>query len=498
MSGPLSGLPISAASPRIALLAGDLHPLAACEPFYAALDALRDAHGGDWRAFHTHVSDPRALPPASRRRLGEGTLVLEDPAAHAQDFARFGAIAPAALARVVADLAAFWGCAPAEVAARVDVRQALAFARAIQAFAPDMLVAVGQHHDSFRAAIVGRLLGVPRVAVLDDPDLGDPAANLMPLHLRGAAAVVATNALARAELLRRFADCVDAAAVVDGLAQAPVAIARAAGMGRAADAAPLGPAAAYGPLAPRQPRIPAVRPFVVMGAERTGSNLLVGMLDARPDFFCANELFNVREIAAGLVAWPEHAAADRRELAALRERGPEPLLDRLAADAARIGATHCGYKLIYGHALHDDHIVEATAGDGRCIVLHLLRRDRLQRWRSHLRALASDSWFGGAQDESAIVLPVAETAADFVAGEALEARFRAAFAGLPTVELDYEDLALRLPSAARRLGEAFGVDFGELVPRTHKTGPKDPRAGIANNDELRAAFAGTRWAGLFG
>lgn len=495
----MSGHPLFAASSlRIALLAGDLHPLAACEPFYAGLDALCGPGGGEWRAFHVLVPDPRDLPPATRRRLGDGTLVTADPSAHAQDLGRFAATVPSALARALADLAAFWGCSSDEVAARADVRQAFAFARAIQAFAPDVLVAVGQHHDSFRAAIVGRLLGVPCVAVLDDPDLGDPAANLMPLVLRGAAAVVATNALARAELLRRFADCVDAAAVVDGLAQAPVAIARAAGMGRAADAAPLGAAAAYGPLALREPRAHGVRPFVVVGAERTGSNLLVGMLDARPEFLCANELFNFREIAEGKVAWPERAAADQVELVALRARGPGPLLDRLAADAARLGAAHCGYKLIYGHALHDDRIVEATAGDRRCVVVHLLRRDRVQRWRSHLRALASDSWFGGARDESALVLPVAATAADFVAGEALEARFRAAFAGLPTVELDYEDLALRLPDAARRLGDAFGVDLGAIAPRTHKTGPQDPGAGIANRDELRAAFAGTKWSGLFG
>lgn len=495
MSGPSL---LGVASPRVALLAGDLHPLADCERFYAGLDAVAQAHGAEWRAFHILVSDPRALPPASRRRLGDGVLVSADPAAHAQDLARFQATAPAALAALLAELAAFWGCTPDAAAARDDVRQAIAFARWIQAYAPRVLVAIGQHHDSFRAAIVARLLGLPCVAVLDAPDLGDPMANLLPLHLRRAMAVVATNPIVRGELLRRFGDCVDAAAVLDGLAQVPTALLRAAAAGRPGDAVPLGAAAAFAPRAGAPARASVVRPFVVMGAERTGSNLLVGMLDARPDFLCANELFNRREIVDGKVAWPARVEADQTELAALRARDPAGLLARLAADAARAGAAHCGFKLMYGHALPDDRIVEATAGDPGCRVVHLLRRDRLQRWLSHVRAVVSDRWFGGGRDDGAPVeLPVVATATDFAAHEALEARFRAAFAGLPTLELDYEDLATRLPEAARRLGALFGVDLGDLQPRTHKTGPQDPWAAIANRDELRAAFAGTKWAELF-
>lgn len=495
MSGPS---PLATASPRIALLAGDLHPLAECERFYAGLDAVAQAHGAPWRAFHILVTDPRELAPATRGRLGDGVLVSADPAAHAQDLARFRATAPAALGALFAELASFWGCSGDEVAARADVRQALAFARWIQAFAPRALVAIGQHHDSFRAAIVARLLDLPCVAVLDAPDLGDPAANLLPLHLRRAVAVVATNPVVRAELARRFGDCVDAAAVLDGLEQVPAALLRAAAAVRPGDAVPLGPASAFAPLAIAPTSAAGARPFVVVGAERTGSNLLVGMLDARPDFLCANELFNHREIADGKVAWPARVDADQTELAALRARDPAALLARLGADAARVGADHCGFKLMYGHALPDDRIVEAAAGDPRGVVVHLLRRDRLQRWLSHVRAVASDRWFGGGRDDGApIELPVVATAMDFAAHEALEARFRAAFAGQPTLELDYEDLATRLPEAARRLGALFGVDLGDLQPRTHKTGPQDPWSAIANRDELRGAFAGTKWSGLF-
>ena len=49
-------------------------------------------------------------------------------------------------------------------------------------------------------------------------------------------------------------------------------------------------------------------------------------------------------------------------------------------------------------------------------------------------------------------------------------------------------------AAARRLGAFLGVELGEVVPRTRKTGTRDPARGIANLQARRRAFAGTRWA----
>ena len=64
------------------------------------------------------------------------------------------------------------------------------------------------------------------------------------------------------------------------------------------------------------------------------------------------------------------------------------------------------------------------------------------------------------------------------------------------LELDYEDLTQHLSQTSQRLGAFFGAEFGELVPRSRKTGQGDLAQAIVNLDELRAAFAGTRWADL--
>jgi LPS sulfotransferase NodH len=483
--------------PRLALLAGDKHPLTDCERHYEQLDTIAASVGCDWRAFHTVATDPREAPMQLRPRVGTGVLVAPETSDFAQDVARFQATAPAAVAALVDELRELWDCPAASVLARPDVRQAFAIARWIQAYAPCALITIGHHHDSFRAVIASRLLGLATIAILDDPDLGDPAANLLSLHLFGATVIHATNSAVATQLERRFAPALAGKTLRRGVESVADAVACAMASTRSPDALRLGGLAAFGPLAPVVDVGAPIRRFTLLGAERTGSNLLMGMLGAHPQVVAANELFNRREIADGVVAWPARLGSDQAALAAERARSPAALLARLADESAAVGATLCGFKLMYGHALADERIVEAIASDPRHAVVHLRRRDRLQRWRSHVHALWSDRWFGGErEDERRVELPVVETASDFVVNEALEARYRAAFAGLPMVELDYEDLLRRLPDVSRQIGALLGVDFGELRPRTHKTGPQDPAAGIANCEELRAAFAGTRWASL--
>lgn len=485
--------------PRLALLAGDKYPLLHCERHYAQLDALSATLGCDWRAFHTVATDPREVPMHLRPRVGMGVLVAPETSNFAQDVARFQVSAPAAVAALVAELQNFWGCPASTVLTRPDVQQAFAIARWMQAYAPCAQITIGHHHDSFRAVIASRLLGLPTIAILDDPDLGDPAANLLPLHLRGAAVIHATRSSISAQLERRFASALVGKPLSRSVESVADVVARAIASTRPPTALRLGGVAAFGPLTPIADAGAPIRRFTLLGAERTGSNLLMGMLGAHPRVVAANELFNRREIAEGVVAWPVRLAGDQAELAAERARSPAGLMARLAFQSAEIGGTICGFKLMYGHAQADERIVDAIASDPRHAVVHLLRRDRMQRWRSHLHALWSDRWFGGERDdEYRVEMSVVGTALDFVVHEVLEARYRAAFADLPMVELDYDDLSHRLPDVSSRLGALLGVDFGEMRPRTHKTGPQDPGAGIANRDELRAAFAGTKWSGLFG
>ena len=77
-------------------------------------------------------------------------------------------------------------------------------------------------------------------------------------------------------------------------------------------------------------------------------------------------------------------------------------------------------------------------------LVHQVRANRLQRWLSHCRATASDSWYtargeGRAAPAGPVLLDLHDTALDFLYQEELERRYRAVFHDRPRVEIEYED-----------------------------------------------------------
>lgn len=487
---------------RLAVLAGYEFPSPRYAGLYDVVDRVAAALPADVVFVHSSVADPATLPPGLRARLGEGLLAPSDPDVHADDVRHFERAAPARLQAFLELLARHGGVGVADVLARPEVREAISCARWAQGWSPSLVLSKGLDHGSFRALAIASLLGLPRVCVLADARYGDVYRNLLPLHVQQAAAVIVTHPFVRDELVTRFsADVLRKTVVWDptsgDLQPLVTAVRQALARPAESGAPPLGPLAAFA-TDPRPPQRPATpRPFVVLGAERTGSNMLMAMLADRPAVACANELFNPRAIAEGQLSYLPQSALAAPDLLALRRRDPAGLQAQLGRDAAARGAVCHGWKLLYVHALVDGRVTDALVGDPHLAVVHLLRRDRVARWLSMQRALASDQWLGGrkAGDEQ-IVLPVAATALDFALHELLEARFRAVFAGQRSLELDYDDLVHRLPEVAERLGDFLGVDLRTMAPRTEKTGAPDIARQIANLDELRWAFDGTKWAGL--
>ena len=76
-------------------------------------------------------------------------------------------------------------------------------------------------------------------------------------------------------------------------------------------------------------------PFVLLAAERTGSNLLLGMLQSHPDVIAGGELFNMRLVQQGRVDWPGLSDRETAEFTELRGRDPAALVDLVFGNAAR-------------------------------------------------------------------------------------------------------------------------------------------------------------------
>ncbi len=469
---------------------------------YAELDAMAQAAGVELKVFHLGMPDPSTLPKELRPRLGGGIYTPFNDLVFANDRRHWERTQPERLQKLVATLAQAWGCGDEQVLADSCVRAGLSLARWAQAWGADA-VHSGQNRDqALHAWITAELLQTPRsLRVMRMPDAPHERAGLC-LHATQAA-VVAVDGESLMAALNEGAGCSLRDRMID-MARGPAVWGAALRLSlqhaRPFGAAELGPDAAFLSLSAGEPQPRAAKPFLVLGAERTGSNLLVGMLAGQRAFACAGELFNPRDIDENKLSWIHEASADLSDLRAVRRADPALLLARLLADGAATGADWVGFKLLYYHGLIDDRVTAMLAQDERLPVVHLRRRDRLGRWVSHHKADLYDDWFtakGEARRKAQpLHLDLAQTVADFAFAELVEERYEATFRRLPTLELDYDDFTADLVGTGRKLARFFGERLGEMVPRSQKTGLRKLSEAIANYDSLASALDGTRWADL--
>jgi LPS sulfotransferase NodH len=242
---------------------------------------------------------------------------------------------------------------------------------------------------------------------------------------------------------------------------------------------------------------------VVLGAERTGSNLLVDMLSTHPHIVSAGELFNTRMMAEDRIDTQLPPGLDPIAMLELRKRDPAACLERVLAAGNANGATAAGFKLLYLHALACNPVVDHLLALPDLRIVHLAREDRLARWVSQVRAELADTWWIAADPSAAprrtgaIDLDATATLWNFEWQELLEERLRATFAGHSRFDLSYEQLSGDLQGQAGRVLDYLGVEPQPLEVNSAKSGERDPRQWIANLAQLHLAFAGTRWQSMF-
>jgi LPS sulfotransferase NodH len=496
--------------PRIAAFYGWRYPVAEEQESYGVLERLIAGVGGELRFFHAGIPDPSESSPELKARVGRDAFYVPFlDQIHDNDFHHFQRTRPDQVSSLLVGIGHIANESEDAVWKRPVVRAAFSFARWAQGWGADLVVARGQYEPSVQALITACLLGVPLVLELPWLSEDSPLAALLPAQVEFAALVCAGSPQVVDTLIERFGDRVADKLVGPDVAEDVVVVRIREALSRSHDPGRLayGPAAAFRPtgapagkqLEVEPERVPRAKPFVILGSERTGSNLLVGLLGQQPGFACAGELFNPRDIDERTISWLENREVETNELLHLRSLSPDALCDRLLRDGAADGAEWVGFKLLYYHGLIDDRVVRFLADHPDLHVVHLRRRDRLARFLSHKRADAKDEWFKGRREKvdargpESVELGAAETVADFEWQQLTGERFAAIFAGGRVLEIDYEDFAADLAGTGARLAAFFGRDFGEMVPLSRKTGEKDCRDGIANYDALLAAVRGTVW-----
>ena len=241
--------------------------------------------------------------------------------------------------------------------------------------------------------------------------------------------------------------------------------------------------------------------FVIVAAERTGTNLLIGLLNDFAGCFAGGELFNGNNIARDIIPWRDLSTFDRSSLLALRRSDPVAFWNTLCETSASRGFQAIGFKLLYSHGLAQRAVLDHLAADQRIHVIHLKRRNLLRRLVSERQAQATGQWAAGASSDvkprPRVELSMHDIVNSIGTVVAHEVQFDSLFARHPVLSLVYEDLAHRPTRTAQRAAEFLGLPDPSIIPtiKYRKTGHEILAESFADFEGLRAKMR--RWATFF-
>jgi LPS sulfotransferase NodH len=234
--------------------------------------------------------------------------------------------------------------------------------------------------------------------------------------------------------------------------------------------------------------------FLIIGAARTGSTLLVKTLNTIEGIRCHGELLGpnkVRGFEDGIDL--EHTSADER-----RAREERLLAQRSADPAAFLAAAMdgadqaAGFKMIYStFALPQwQPVIAALLDDPAMWYIHLTRRNNLRRYISEEIANNGGPIHSGAGGRADVPAQITVDIEAFLANTAeVEQAHAAVAARLPaerTLDLSYEALAADTAGAVRTVCEFLDIDPGPgpIAAALSKVGAQDLRGTVSNYDAL--------------
>jgi LPS sulfotransferase NodH len=230
-------------------------------------------------------------------------------------------------------------------------------------------------------------------------------------------------------------------------------------------------------------------------AARTGSTMLVRTLRSHPALIMHGEVWGGRMVGLdGPLA--RECEADPVAFAALEAARFEAPAETLRRFLDPQDAQAVGFKLKFDELVRPQwsgirQLVEADA-DLRIVFLH--RRDLLRRYLSHQVVLrqtgVTNVPAGGDVPEIApFEVDVGDCLRDIAQTRARAAEFEAAFAGHPSLQVAYEDLAADPQTECERVFDFLGVAAVAVRVATERIVRAPPEVLVSNYRELRDALA---------
>jgi LPS sulfotransferase NodH len=225
------------------------------------------------------------------------------------------------------------------------------------------------------------------------------------------------------------------------------------------------------------------RRFIVLSRSRTGSNLLISLLSKHPGVQAKGEIFS------RLKGRPH-----MKVLARVFRRQP------FYVKAA-------GFKIFYYHPQDDDsgRIWETLASMEDLHVIHLKRRNILRTLISRRLAGIQGDWVATAreprraarQQPTSVTFSPEELGEGFAETRGWEQAGDDRFRNHPLLTVYYEDLVRHSEESFHQVTDFLGVRYHRAENELRKQNTRSLRDSVTNYDELKLAFAGTKWQQFF-
>ena len=240
--------------------------------------------------------------------------------------------------------------------------------------------------------------------------------------------------------------------------------------------------------------------FVVVGVARTGSTLLLNLLNAHHTVVAFGELFR----GDGAIGWdiPPFVTQQSLRFRRMAETQPLEFLEHAVFRPWPREVAAVGFKLFYYHARCGRQVMvwDYLRTEPGLAIIHIKRRNILEQYVSLRVAHATNVWSTAKQPDGSaepISLVPEDCLRHFEEVRAQEEACDAFFTGCRVLTLTYEDLVADRAAAMKAVGAHLGLSLESAKPGIVRQRTQPLSHAIANYDELREFFAGSAWESFF-
>ena len=237
--------------------------------------------------------------------------------------------------------------------------------------------------------------------------------------------------------------------------------------------------------------------FVVLTQARTGSNMLVSMLDSHPGVKCFGEVFNP-DSSFGYENWLQKSSLRRVANKYIRDYNVEKYLDSLLAVRPEDNTQAVGFKVIYPGQFDRWSNLRYYWRTYDYKIISLTRKNLVRKYVSSNIAYFDGVW--SAQEHRVKRTSITVDVSDLLRSiERMETIYRlidtltVEFRG---IQINYEELSSNRDSVMREIFHFLEVqefEVGALKAKTVKQNPQRLNQLIENYDEVCSALRNTRY-----